>query len=397
LSVSVEAGIMLALELQPKDRMSGNAPRANYLYPLIRPVVPAPEEWIPFLGESYRRHWFSNFGPAAAQFEAGLATEFGEPEDKFVVTSSATAGLCACLIAGRITGPVLVPAFTFPATVAAIRMAGAEPWLIDVNAATWSCDLEKLGDALRKTGAAAVMPVAPFGITQDFAGHRALCEAVGALMIVDNAAGLGGGARQRQAVRGNAFEVFSLHATKPFAVGEGGAIRTDEAHVAALRSAINFGLPWRPQVPSGHGINGKMPEIAAAVGLAILERYGDIVRERQRQAALYMDLLGRFDELAFPTDAAAAPWQVFPCLLPSAEATSHFVEETARRGLEVRQYYRPSLTEWGGIPIAGDCSTADDLAARMVCLPVYSHTTEAEIAGIHEIVALVMGHLTRQY
>jgi dTDP-4-amino-4,6-dideoxygalactose transaminase len=358
--------------------------------------VPAPEQWAPFLGESYRRHWFSNFGPAASRLEAGLAAEFGEPDDKFVVTSSATAALCACLIARRITGRVLVPAFTFPATVAAIRMAGAEPWLVDVNATTWSCDLDKLGDALDRTSAEAVMPVAPFGITQDFSPHFALCEAAGATMIVDNAAGLGGGPRQRQPLRGNAFEVFSLHATKPFAVGEGGAIQTDEAHVAALQSAVNFGLPWRAQAPASHGINGKMPEIAAAVGLAVLEGYRDVVHERQRQAALYMELFGRFDGLAFPGDVAAAPWQVFPCLLPSAAVAADFVAETARRGLEVRQYYRPSLTEWGDIPIAGDCPTANDLADRMVCLPVYSQTSEAEIAGIHGIVAMVMNHLLPQ-
>src|SRR6266536_3570905 len=130
-------------------RMSPRPGARNFLFPLIKPALPAPEKWLPFLQESYEQHWFSNFGPAVGRLEAALAAEYGEVDDVFVLTSSATAALAACLIAAEVVGPVLTPAFTFPATFAAIRMAGCEPILVDVDRATWSCDLEKLDQALR--------------------------------------------------------------------------------------------------------------------------------------------------------------------------------------------------------------------------------------------------------
>jgi dTDP-4-amino-4,6-dideoxygalactose transaminase len=367
----------------------------KYRFPLIRPAIPEPESWLPFLRDSYAHQWFSNFGPAVDRFEAELGRAFGEPEDVFVLTSSATAGLAACLIAAGVAGPVLVPAFTFPATFAAVRMAGAEPFLVDVDPITWSCDVNALQQGLKQTGARAAILVAPFGITQDFADHVACCEAAEAVAVIDNAAGLGGGPRQRRMLRGNAMEVYSLHATKPFAVGEGGAIQADREWASRLRSAINFGLPWQPGGTPSWGINGKMPEVTAAIGLAALAGYGNALQMRQMQAARYCELIGRFNRVVIHRGIADAPWQVFPCLLPTPQAASDFVDAAARHGLEVRRYYQPSLADWGGVRAFDDCPASRDLASRMVCLPVYPSISEGEIDGLHEVVATALADALR--
>jgi dTDP-4-amino-4,6-dideoxygalactose transaminase len=364
---------------------SGPGP-SKYRYTVTRPAVPEPAQWLPYLQESYDKNWFSNFGPVAARFENALAAHFGEPGDAFVATSSATAALAACLIAEQVSGIVLVPAFTFPASAAAVRMAGAEPMLVDVDPATWACDAQKLDRALDRTNAEAVMLVAPFGIAQDFSEHVAMCRRRGVTVLVDNAAGLGGGPRARRALRGTAYEIYSLHATKPFAIGEGGAIQTTADRVDALRAAINFGFPWRPEHRRQRGINGKMAEFAAAVGMAVLAGYDDVLVSRRASAQRYIDLFARFCDIEIRHGMTETPWQVFPCLMPTPHAAAEFVAEAGRRGLELRRYYRPSLTQWDRIASAVDCSTADTLAERMVCLPVYSRATEAEIAEIHGII-----------
>ena len=197
-------------------------------------------------------------------------------------------------------------------------------------------------------------------------------------------------------MRGDAFEVYSLHATKPFAVGEGGAIQTALRHASALRSAINFGLPWNPDERPKWGINGKMPEVTAAVGLAALSVYTEALRVRQRQAARYCELFGRLDTIGIHRGVADAPWQVFPCLFPDGEAADSFVESTARLGLQVRRYYQPSLADWGGIATADDCSISHDLARRMICLPVYSRATEGEIDCMHDIVRAALEDCLRK-
>lgn len=364
-------------------KASGPSP---FRFPVVRPDVPEPADWLPYLRDSYDVRWFANFGPAATRFEAALTAQFGEAGDAFVAASNATSALAACLIAEGVSGTVLVPAFTFPASISAIRMATARPALIDVDPTSWACDLASLERGLDRTHAEAVMLVAPFGFTQDFSAHVALCAARGIPVIVDNAAGFGGGGRSRQALRGTAYEVYSLHATKPFAVGEGGAIQTPKDRVPALRAALNFGLPWTPERPGGNGINGKMPEISAAVGLAVLADYPDTLIARRAQVRRYIELVGRFERVAINRRLAGAPWQIFPCLMPTARAVEDFVEAAAARGLEARRYYRPSLSQWGGIELADDCPVSEDLAERMVCLPIYSRTTKAEIAELHGIV-----------
>jgi dTDP-4-amino-4,6-dideoxygalactose transaminase len=357
-----------------------------FRFPTVRPAVPEPEEWLPYLRESYDRHWFTNFGPAATRFEAALAAQFGEAGDAFVAASSATAALAACLIAEGVRGTVLVPAFTFPASAAAIRMAEAEPALVDVDPVSWACDLASLERGLDRTGAQAVMLVAPFGITQDFSRHVALCEARGVAVVVDNAAGLGGGGRARRALRGTAYEVYSLHATKPFALGEGGAIQCPKDRVERLRSALNFGLPWSADRTGGRGINGKMPEVSAAIGMAVLADYADTLVARRRQARRYIDMMARFDGVTTHRVLGEQPWQVFPCQMSDRRAADAFTAALLRRGLEARRYYRPSLSRWGGITVADGCPVSEDLAERMVCLPIYSNASPQEIAEIHEIV-----------
>jgi dTDP-4-amino-4,6-dideoxygalactose transaminase len=72
--------------------------------------------------------------------------------------------------------------------------------------------------------------------------------------------------------------------------------------------------------------------------------------------------------------------------MPDKRAADALTAALLRRGLEARRYYRPSLSRWGGIAVADDCPVSEDLAERMVCLPIYSDAPQQEIAEIDEIV-----------
>ena len=93
------------------------------LFPFIRPDVPPISAWVPILAEAYEAGRFSNFGPLSRRLEAALAATWGGAESACVATSSCTAALAAPLIAAGVRGRVVLPAFTFPATLTAIRMA----------------------------------------------------------------------------------------------------------------------------------------------------------------------------------------------------------------------------------------------------------------------------------
>jgi dTDP-4-amino-4,6-dideoxygalactose transaminase len=347
-------------------------------FPLIRPDVPPLADWTPILAEAYRERRFTNFGPLSRRLERLLCETWGGPEAVCVSTSSGTAALAAPLIARGVSGRVILPAFTFPATLSAIRMAGAEPVLVDVNPRDWRLDVDTLRRALDATGARSAIVLCPFGLRSDFEPHARIVAARGGTLVVDNAAGLGVAARPVP-VSPHAFEACSLHATKPFAVGEGGLVFAHRSQEESLRRALNFGLrPGSPTDLRGWGINGKLSELHAAVGLAAACGFQERLARRRSLVSSYCAAARGRDGVQTCTDPDAGAWQFFPLLLPEAAAAERFVAEAAARGMETRRYYAPALSTLPDVDRLGPCPVAEDLSARMCCVPVYSHATETE-------------------
>ena len=133
-----------------------------------------------------------------------------------------------------------MPAFTFAASAGAV-LSG----LVPLGYGRITEDLDdrsgRVGSNLRLPEIGAVMLVSPFGIPQDFSEHIAICERHGRAVVIDNAAGLGS-TRPNRGARPNVAEVFSMHATKPFGIGEGGAVFAHPRLEEPLRAAMNFSL-----------------------------------------------------------------------------------------------------------------------------------------------------------
>ena len=355
----------------------------RYRFPFIRPSVPPTEEWVHYLEPAYQAKWFSNFGPVVRQLETELTRRICPPDEIITTASNCTAGISAALIASNVSGTVLIPAFTFPATMSAVTMAGARACVLDVDLDTWCLSVALLEKTLRVEHGAAVALVTPFGLRQDFSEHLEICRRYNAPVVIDNAAGLSD--KVSAVLDENCFEVFSLHATKPFAIGEGGAIRSRLGWAQALRLALNFGLAHGvPQ--KGWGINGKLPEVSAAIGLAVLKHFDQVLARRRAVAQSYIELLRNYDDLIFRQDISDAPWQSFPVLFPSPPAAQRFIRRAAEKGLQVRQGYEPSLEDWPRTCKIDPSPNARSLATRMGLLPVYSDTSEHEMAAIRQIV-----------
>jgi dTDP-4-amino-4,6-dideoxygalactose transaminase len=375
---------------------SAAGPAAVLQFPLIRPDVPSIGEWAPILQEAYEGRRFSNFGPLSRRLEQLLAETWGGPETVCVATSSGTAALAAALIAGGVSGRVVLPAFTFPATLSAVRMAGCEPWLVDVDPADWRISAGQLARSLEAAGAAAAILLCPFGLASDFRPHVEVAAMHGARLVIDNAAGLGVARQTLESVTPGYCEACSLHVTKPFGIGEGGLVFAHRSQEDALRRAINFGLTAGSADLQGWGINGKLSELHAAVGLAAAAGFAGRLARRREVVARYAAVLAGIEGVAACTQPASGSWQFFPLLLPSAAAADRFVAAAAERGMESRRYYAPALSRLPGVDRLGPCPVAEDLARRMCCIPVYSDATDAEVDSLvvifeHALAAAVPG------
>ena len=359
--------------------------------PFIRPTLPAPERWLPYLAQSYAARMYSNSGPAALQLEAALAEKYGNGRQALLV-GNATLGLTAALLATGVRGPVLVPAFTFSASAHAIVQAGCTPVFCDVSAETWEMTPEILETACGQTQLAAVMPVRAFGLCRDLGPLAEAAQRHGLPMIIDSAAALGGKLEDGSDAGGQgAVEVFSLHATKVFGIGEGGALFCDEAMKQHIKRVCNFGQQQGEILEPG--FNGKMSDIHAAVGLAVLEDIDRAIAHRQQVAARYRAELSGLGWLRHPMTCGAAPYQTYPLLMDSAGRAESVMSGCAARGIELRRYYRPALHLAPAFSGYARLATrhVEELAERMLCLPVYSDMTVDEQSQVIEALAASAG------
>ena len=359
--------------------------------PLMMPSLPTAAELLPYLERIDAARWYSNFGPLVAEFESRIVESFAAAGDCRVVSvSSCTAGIELALrtLALPAGAPVLVPALTFIATASAVRCAGLSPVVADVDPRTWLLTPEIARAAVRTIGARAVIPVATFGAEQDGEAWSAFARDTGVPVVIDAAAGYG-----NQRDPGPTCTVFSLHATKPLAAGEGGFVVTRDASLAhAIRRLTNFGINLdRPgDGPIGSavatGTNAKLSEYHAAVALASLDRWEAIAAERntlyaRSVRAAQSACRGR---LAVQSVAADTVRSVCPYLFPDV-ATRDRAEEACRaRGIGTRRWYLPTIDRQPAFGHVAHLPTphADAIGERLLGVPFYPGLSDGALDEI---------------
>jgi dTDP-4-amino-4,6-dideoxygalactose transaminase len=286
---------------------------------------------------------------------------------------------------------VLLPSFTFAACAAAVRWCGFDCVFVDVDPAGWHLDPEKTQRALLARGSkvAAVLGASTFGTapprSQTDAWQRAADEA-GVGLVVDSAAGFGSERPDGTPLAGQGdAEVFSFHATKAFAIGEGGVVVSSRPEVAdAVARLANFGFDEHGAVSGPLGLNAKMAELPAAVGLAALDRFDAVLAARRdRAAALNAGLVSA--GVTAQVGASRSAWQFLPLLAPTAAARDRILEAGQRAGIELRAYFAMPLHTMPDLSreiCADSLSITTDLASRCLSLPMADDLTPEEIERI---------------
>lgn len=365
----------------------------------LRPQLPSLDEVGRYFVAAEEERWFSNLGPCHRLLTQRLSSYVGEGAS-CVLVANATLGLMVALRALLDRSPrraheVIVPSFTFAAVVDAITWCGLEPVFADLESETWHLDPEQLELAIASRGErlAAVVACSTFGTAPPVAVRQrweAACAQASIPLLVDSAAGFGtlDEAGQPLGRQGDA-EVFSFHATKPFAMGEGGLIVTEDADLATEMSLLtNFGLDSHRSPLRKHGINAKLSEIHAATGLAVLDGYAHVLERRRslaRRIRRPLESAGFF----FQPSSERSTWQFIPTLAPTAQARDAVVAYAASAGVELRTYFAPPLHE--SPPFASShrlspLPVTHDFAGRILSLPLANDLTDTEIARVIESV-----------
>lgn len=225
------------------------------------------------------RNWLTNDGPLVQEFEATLRGFLGVKH--CLATCNATVALEILIRALDLTGEIILPSFTFVATAHAPMWLGLKPVFCDIDAITHNLNPARV-EELITSSTTAILGVHLWGRPCDIAGLDALAQRHGLHLLFDAAHAFSAAAGARMIGGLGEAEVFSFHATKFFNTFEGGAIATNDDGLAErVRLMRNFGFAGYDNVLS-LGVNGKMSEVSAAMGLTSFESLNAFI-ERNRQ------------------------------------------------------------------------------------------------------------------
>lgn len=381
----------------PKSvRSAGDA--ASREIPFIRPSFPGPAE----LAEDFRRiahtNWYTNFGPKERQFARALGDYLSPdqgPELHVATLANGTMALIAAMHltfgAGDRDRYLLMPSFTFVGVAQSALWTGYRPWFVDVDAKTWQPCANSARTVLehsRDRIAGIVLPNV-FGVgNPDIDAWEELAAEWDLPLVIDSAAALGSTYADGTRVGGRgACEIFSLHATKPFAVGEGGAlVSRDPRIVEQTYKFQNFGFTDSRE--SAHlGMNGKLQEINAAIGLRQLAKFDHRLASRRGVLESYRTGLAEVD-VCFQQNAEASSLCFASVCCATTEHKAAVLTSLHGDAIQARDYYNPPqhrhpyFTTNDGSLQSTDLSVTEDICSRIVSLPVHDQMATGDVARV---------------
>jgi dTDP-4-amino-4,6-dideoxygalactose transaminase len=358
--------------------------------PLVRPAPPQLSLAVAELQALEQSGIFSNFGPVNTLFEQEMLDRFFAGKGACTTVCNATIGLMLAIkdaVGEQPAGKfALMPGFTFAAAAHAALWCGLTPLLCDVDPATWAADPAAEAELLERYAGqiAIVMPYATFGYPIDLEHYKRLADQLGVPVVVDAAASLGTCDEQGRGF-GSGFAgsvVYSMHATKSFAVGEAGLIYSaDTDRIARIRTMSSFGF-GEPRTATMVGLNGKVSEVTALLGRLRLLDYDSIMEHRAVLSNIYRQAL---PELQFQLRAPGTQAHQFvPALLPSGlgDRRAAIRAALADQGIATGAYFSPHLMEqpyFQKTCVAGPIPVCDDVSARMISLPLFDTMTHHEV------------------
>lgn len=330
-----------------RDPRTASPPCKGSVVRIMRPQLPTADRIMPYLRQIDAARVYANHGPLVQEFEARLARHFRQRVGSVTTASSGTMALVGAILAtagrARRARPLaIMPAFTFVATALAAEQCGYRPCFVDIDPETLQIDplaCERSGWLPR---AGVVIPVAAFGRPVALAPWRAFRDRTSVPVVIDGAASFETVATVDDTL-GCIPVCMSFHATKSFAIGEGGCVVTEDDGLAArVVRALNFGFFLSREIEFASG-NGKLSEYHAAVGLAELDAWDSKSHALAAVASVYhrhMAEVGLADRLlAAPTICSTNV--LFRCRELREAAAVQFSLE--RCGIEHRLWYGRGL------------------------------------------------------
>jgi dTDP-4-amino-4,6-dideoxygalactose transaminase len=362
---------------------------------VTQPSLPELEEFLPYLKQIWENKILTNNGPFHQQLEKELVEFLGVPY--ISLFANGTLALVTALQVLRITGEVITTPYSFVATTHSLWWNNIKPVFVDIDPVFGNLDPTKVEAAITpKT--TAILPVHVYGNPCKVKELQHIADTYGLKLIYDAAHCFGVKHLGTGICNFGDLSILSFHATKVFNTMEGGAIVChDEATKKRIDYLKNFGFAGETTIMAP-GINSKMNEMQAALGLVQLKHYHTNIQKRHVIAEAYREGLANVKGIFMlpEPEYTLSNYAYFPILVNEKEygiSRNQLYENLKQHSIYGRRYFYPLISEFSmykGLDSARseNLPVAEIIAKKVICLPIYP---DLEVDNVYRICKLLKG------
>jgi dTDP-4-amino-4,6-dideoxygalactose transaminase len=347
------------------------------MIPVTKPFLPPIEEYERYLEGIWQRQWLTNMGPLANNLELKLK-EFLNVKHLLFVTNG-TIALQMAIKALELKGEIITTPFSFVATTSSIVWQGCQPVFVDIDAKSLNIDPFKIESAIteKTTG---ILATHVYGNPCDVEMIEKIALKYRLKVIYDGAHAFGVDINGQSVFEYGDISICSLHATKLYHSIEGGLLITKDARLLKkLAYTRNFGFDG-PEAFAQLGINGKNSEFHAAMGLANLKYISALICKRKELTEYYCKKLKTIKGMLPKWNAKATNnYAYFPIVFETEVLMKKCLDILQLNEIFGRRYFYPSLAMVLPYLQATEMPVTDEIAKRVLCLPLYHDLSFEEI------------------
>lgn len=359
---------------------------------VTRPILPDLNQVMDKLQDIWASRWLTNNGPQHALFEKKLVEVLKVPY--LSLFNNGTIALIVACQSLRLSGEVITTPFTFPATPHVLTWNNIRPIFCDIDPVTMNIDADKV-EAMITPQTTGILAVHVFGIPCDVTKIQEAADRYGLKVVYDAAHAFGCEINGQGIGTFGDISMFSFHATKLFHTAEGGALTFNNPHLKARIDLLkNFGIKSEEEVVMP-GINGKMTEIQAALGLLILNYIKEEVNKRRALLDTYRICLRDTPGITFlPTlPGVTSSYQYFIVRINEQQfgvSRDVVYQKFKEYNVFTRKYFYPLCSDYPcyrHLPSSAPTNLpiAHQVAQEVLCFPFYGALTDADVEQICEI------------
>ena len=362
---------------------------------VTQPYLPPIEEFIPYLEKIWKSKNLTNGGPFHQELESKLCEYLGIQHVSLF--TNATVALITALQALRVTGEVITTPYSFVATSHSLVWNGIKPVFVDIDPQTLNIDPGRIEAAITPQ-TTAIMPVHCYGQSCDVDAIRKIADNYNLKIIYDAAHAFGVKDQNGSILTHGDLSVLSFHATKVFNTFEGGAIICPDGKTKSRIDHLkNFGFVDEVTVVAP-GINGKMSEFNAALGLVQLKYVDEAISLRRLIDIQYRNSLSVVKGITCIelVNSGQFNFAYFPILIGDEFPLSRdaLYERLKSSGINARRYFYPLISEfpmYRSLPSAhpDNLPVANFASKRILCLPIYPDLEKNYVDLIVKLIATV--------